>query len=91
MIPMIMKMRVYEEGKRAFRFFFPVILIWIIVAALMIVLLPLVLIAALVTWRSGPGKLLLIVYPIFFTVLSELSGLHIEIGNLKRELLIHFE
>ncbi|MCX6578457.1 MAG: hypothetical protein NTV82_18980 [Candidatus Aminicenantes bacterium] len=91
MIPMIMKMRVYEEGKRPFRFFFPVILIWIIVAALMIVLLPLVLIAALVTWRNGPGKLLLISYPIFFTALFQLSGLHIEIGNLKRELLIHFE
>jgi hypothetical protein len=91
MMPMIMRMRVYEEGKRTFRFFFPVILIWIIVAALMIVLLPLVLIAALVTWRSGPGKLLLIAYPIFFSVLFELSGLHIEIVNLKRELLIHFQ
>ena len=91
MMPMIMTMRVYEEGKRPFRFFFPVILIWIIVAALMIVLLPLVLIAALVTWRSGPGKLLLIAYPIFFSVLFELSGLHIEIVNLKRELLIHFQ
>jgi hypothetical protein len=84
-------MRVYEEGKRRFRFFFPVILIWIIAAALLIVLLPLVLIAALVTWRSGPGKLLLIAYPIFFTVLFRLSGLHIEIGNLKKELLIHFQ
>jgi hypothetical protein len=91
MIPMIINMRIYQEGKRKFRFFFPVILIWIIVAALLIVLLPLVLIAALITWRSGPGKLLLIAYPIFFTVLFQLSGLHIEIGNLKRELLIHFE
>jgi hypothetical protein len=91
MIPIIMTLRIYEEGKRKFRFFFPVILIWIIVAALLIVLLPLVLIAALVTWRSGPGKLLLIAYPIFFSVLFELSGLHIEIGNLKKELLIHFE
>jgi len=91
MMPMIMRLRVHEEGKRPFRFFFPVILIWIIVAALLIVLLPLVLIAALVTWRSGPGKLLLIAYPIFFTALFQLSGLHIEIGNLKREFLIHFE
>lgn len=91
MMPMIMRMRVYEKGKRPFRFFFPVILIWIIVAALLIVLLPFVLIAALVTWRSGPGKLLLIAYPIFFTVLFQLSGLHIEIANLKREFLIHFE
>lgn len=91
MMPMIMKMRIYEEGKRKFRFFFPVILIWIIVAALMIVLLPFVLIAAIITWRNGPGKLLLFAYPIFFTVLFQLSGLHIEIGNLKRELLIHFE
>jgi len=91
MIPMIMKMRIYEEGKRSFRFFFPVILIWIFVAALLIVLSPLVLIAALITWRSGPGKLLLFAYPIFFSVLFQLSGLHVEIGNLKRELLIHFE
>jgi hypothetical protein len=91
MIPMIMKMGVHEEGKRSFRFFFPVILIWIIIAALLIVLLPLVLIAAMVTWRSGPGKLLLLAYPIFFSVLFQLSGLYIQIGNLKRELLIHFE
>ena len=91
MIPMIMKMRIQEEGKRTFGFFFPIILVWIIVTALMIALLPLVLIAALVTWRSGPGRLLLMAYPMFFSVLFQLSGLHIEIGSLRKEFLIHFE
>ncbi len=91
MIPMIMKMRVAEEGKRHFGFFFPVFLVWIIVTILLIALLPLILIAAIVTWRSGPGRLLLIAYPIFFSVLFQLSGLHIEIKNFQRELLIHFQ
>jgi hypothetical protein len=68
-----------------------VILIWIILAALLIVLLPFVLLAVLLTWRRGPGRMLLLFYPMTASVLWNLSGLHIETKNSTDELLIDFQ
>ena len=56
----------------------------------MAVLLPLVLIAALATWKSGQGKMLLLVYPLLVSLLFRLSGLHIEIAGRKQNVLIAF-
>jgi len=67
-----------------------VILIWIIVAAVMIVLLPFVALAALLTLRRGPGLFLLLIYPMTAAVLGHLSGLHIETRDAENELLIEF-
>jgi hypothetical protein len=68
----------------------PVFLVWILLFALMIVLLPFVLIAALVTWKSGQGKWLLMTYPLLVSVLFHLSGLHIEIEQPEQNILVAF-
>jgi hypothetical protein len=68
----------------------PVFLVWILLFTLMIVLLPFVLIAALLTWRSGQGKWLLLTYPLLISVLFHLSGLHIEVENREQNILIAF-
>jgi hypothetical protein len=86
-----MHFRIRKDGRRAFGFFFPIILIWIILAALLIILLPFVLLAAILTWRRGPGRMLLLVYPMMATVLWHLSGLYIETKNVENEILIDFQ
>jgi hypothetical protein len=68
----------------------PVFLVWILLFALMIILLPFVLIAALFTWRSGQGKVLLLIYPLLGSLLFRLSGLHIEIESSGQNVLIAF-
>ena len=79
-----------KPGRRGFRLWFPVILIWIILGALLIALFPLVLLAALITWRNGPGRFLLFLYPMLAAVLWNLSGLHIEAKDDENDVLIDF-
>ena len=78
MIPMIMKLKIVDRGRKKISLFFPVIIIWILIAALLIVLFPVMLLFALFTWRRG-GILLLAVYPMLGTILWNLSDLVIDI------------
>ena len=90
MLPMIVRLRVREPGRRGFGLWFPVIIIWVLLAALMLVLLPVLLLAALVTWRRGPGPSLLLVYPLLASVLWNLGGLTVDVDQKDRAFLIDF-
>ena len=90
MLPLLVRFKVKEPGRRGFGLWFPVILIWIILAALMLVLLPFVLLAALITIWRGPGLKLLLVYPLLAAVLWNLGGLTIDVGQKEKALLIDF-
>ncbi len=90
MLPMIVRLKVKESGRRGFGLWFPVIVIWILLAALMLVLLPFLLLAALVTWRRGPGARLLLVYPLLVSVLLNLGGLTIDVDQKESAFLIDF-
>jgi hypothetical protein len=90
MLPFLLHFRFRKNGGRPFGLYFPVILVWIILAALLIILLPFILLAALLSARRGPGWMLLLIYPLMASLLGHLSGLHIETGNSKNELLIDF-
>jgi len=89
MIPMLMRLKVSRNPKR-YGLLLPVFLVWILVFALMVVLFPFVLIAALFTWRTGQGKWLLLTYPLLISVLFHLSGLHIEVEHPDENILIAF-
>ncbi len=81
MLPMLVRIKFEEPGRRGFRLWFPVILVWILLAALMILVLPFMLLAALVTLRSGPGVRLLLVYPLLASVLWNLGGLIVDVDQ----------
>jgi len=90
MIPIFMRFKVRSAGRRGFGLTFPVILIWILLGALLVVLFPFLLLAALITYWRGPGFALLLVYPMALSILWHLGGLHIETKNVKSEVLIDF-
>jgi len=90
MLPIIMHMRFRRPGHRGFGLYFPVIIAWIILAALLIAVFPFMLIGALVTWRTYPGRLLLLIYPMLAAVLWNLSGLHVEVKDAENDILIAF-
>lgn len=90
MLPFWMRLRIARPGRRGLRLSFPVILVWILLAALMIAILPLILLAALLTRRRGPGLLLVRIYPMTAAVLWNLSGLHVEAKDGENDVLIDF-
>lgn len=81
MLPMIVRLGFREPGRRGFRLWFPVVVVWVLLAGLMILILPFVLLAALVTLRGGPGFRLLLVYPLLASVLWHLGGLTIDVDQ----------
>jgi len=90
MLPVIVHFRVRKPGRRPFGFYFPILLVWIVLAALLVLLFPFLLLAAVLTWRRGPGRMLLVIYPLLAAVLWNMSGLHIEAGNAGNGVLIDF-
>ena len=90
MLPMMLKMRIVGESGKRFRLFFPVVLVWIILFALLLALLPLVLLAAILTSPWGPGFRLLAIYPLLIAVLFNLSGLHIDVQDARQQIYLHF-
>jgi len=89
MIPLLMRLKVSRNPK-GHGLLLPIFLVWILLFALLIVLFPFVLVAALITWRSGQGKWLLLTYPLLVSVLFHLSGLHIEVEHPEQNVLIAF-
>ena len=73
MLPVIVRFRIHQAQRRPLGFYFPIILVWIVLAALLIVLFPVALLTALLTWRRGPGAALLLVFPLLTAVLWRLS------------------
>ena len=90
MMPMLVRLKIKEPDRRGFGLWFPVIIIWILLATLMLVLLPVLLLAALVTWRRGPGPSLLLVFPLLASVLWNLGGLTVDVDQKDRAFLIDF-
>jgi len=90
MLPMLMHLRIRRPGRRGFNLWFPVVLVWILAAALMVLLLPLVVLAALWERRMGRGWSILLIYPMLGSVLWHLGGLRIDIGRDEEELFMKF-
>ncbi len=81
MIPMTMLLEVRTVIGKELRLWFPVIVLWIITFALLVAVLPLVVIAALVTLRRGPGFRLLLLLPVVLRAVFTLSGLRVDIAS----------
>ena len=91
MIPIFMRMKIKKKEKRGVRLFIPIILVWILLLALLIVILPFFLIAAVLTIPAGIGFRILFFYPLLFSLLCSLSGLAVHIENPKKQFLIVFK
>lgn len=85
MIPVWIRIQRTGKNKKRMRLFLPIFLLWIVLAAFMIVLAPLILIASLILWPFGYGKSLLLFGPRLFSILFSLSGLAIQVENMNEQ------
>ena len=88
MIPMIMWIHIAERNKKKVRLILPLFLAWLLLLPFVIILSPIVLLAALILWPSGYGKTILRAGPALFSVLSALSKLHIQVEKPESKILI---
>jgi len=78
-------------GRRRFPVWLPLFLLWPVAAAVIIVLAPLVLLAALILLPLGWGKSVLLSGLMFFGVLCALRGLEVNVNLGNRLVQISFK
>ena len=78
--PWLLRVRI-QSPQRRFRLWLPLFLIWPLVALLVLASSPLIAVLAMVMWRRGRGKALLLAIPALFRVFCNLRGLRVEIQN----------
>ena len=91
MIPIFMKMHIWEKNKNKIKLYLPLVCIWILMAAVMIALSPLILIAALISWPLGYGRSLLLIGPRLFFVIGTLSGLVVQVEGIDKGVFFDFK
>jgi hypothetical protein len=87
-IPLWMRIRIKESDRKNIRLSIPLFLVWLLLLPLLLLALPFVLIAALLTWHRGHGRMILAAVPLLITVIGHLPGLHIEVDNPENQTLI---
>jgi len=90
MIPLFMRIKIIEKEKKDFRLLIPFFLVWILLFAFLIVLAPFILIAAIIAWPRGYGKMVIAIIPMFFAIIGSLSGLSIDVENKEKHILFSF-
>ena len=88
--PSILRVRVLDDDSRV-NLWIPLVLIWPLVVAVYLLLLPFVLVAALLTWPSGRGRLILMGGPALFRLYCALRGLRVDVREPNQSVLIYFK
>lgn len=88
MIPLLMRIHIVETNKKKVRLIIPLFLVWLLLLPFIILLTPLVLLAALFLWPSGYGKILLGAGPALFSVICALSDLYVQVEDRDSKTLI---
>ena len=88
--PALLRVRVLDEDSRV-SLWIPLVLLWPLALALYVLFLPCIVIAAIVTWRTGWGKPILMGGPPLFRLYCDLRGLKIDVTESKESVLIYFK
>jgi lipopolysaccharide export LptBFGC system permease protein LptF len=87
-LPLLLRLRVQESGKKDVRLYLPLFLVWLLLFPLLLVATPFILVAVVLTWRRGHGRTLLVIIPMLVTVIWSLSGLHIQVEKPDNQVLL---
>jgi hypothetical protein len=84
MLPMIMKIRIVENGKRVLSLWLPLFILWPLVLVLLVLILPFVTLGCLISGALKRGVLLLPILTGGFQIACALKGLDICVRNQKK-------
>ncbi|HPP73573.1 MAG TPA: hypothetical protein PLU88_00400 [Armatimonadota bacterium] len=88
--PSILRIRIKEQDSKGLGLCLPLFLIWPIILAIGILLAPVVLLAAFITWPKGTGKRLLLAGPYLFNVFCRVRGLRVKVKDKEDNVYISF-
>ena len=87
--PCLMHVRIHNE-EHNFGLWLPLFLAWLILAALLLAILPILLILLIVALPFGWGEFMLLLGPRFYNILCALRGLKVEIDRASEKVEVLF-
>ena len=90
MIPMIMKIKIPREAGKPLTLYLPLFIAWLLLFAILLFFLPFLLVAALATWHRGYGKIMILSYPLLFSLLWNMHGLVIDVESKDETVFLSF-
>lgn len=90
MIPMLLQIKIPRTGKQPLSIYLPLFVAWLILLLILILLLPFFLLAAMITWAKGYGRLVLLFFPMLFSLLWNLHGLKIDVQDKESQIYLSF-
>ena len=90
MIPMLLKIKIPIKGVKPINLYIPLIIVWLLLISILILLLPLFFLVAIFTWSKGYGRIIVIFFPLLFSILCNLQGLKIDIKDKESEIYLSF-
>jgi hypothetical protein len=87
--PCLMHVRIHNE-EHHFGLWLPLFLAWLILAALLLAILPILLILLIVALPFGWGEFMLLLGPRFYNILCALRGLKVEIDRTSEKVEVLF-
>ncbi len=90
MIPWWLKIKIPRQDREPFFLTLPLLLVWLLLILIMIILLPFLLLFGLLFWFKWYGKLAIFIFPLLFSVLWHLKGLHIDIEDRDGQIYLSF-
>jgi hypothetical protein len=87
--PCLMHVRIHNE-EHNFGLWLPLFLAWLILAALLLAILPILLILLIVALPFGWGEFMLLLGPRFYNILCALRGLKVEIDRTSEKVEVLF-
>jgi hypothetical protein len=87
--PCLMHVRIHNE-EHNFGLWLPLFLAWLILAALLLAILPILLILLIVALPFGWGEFMLLLGPRFYNILCALRGLKVEVDRTSEKVEVLF-
>ena len=85
--PYRMKLHIGND-RRNLRLWLPLFLLWPILLVIALIMLPLILLAAIMLWFTGWGRMVLGIIPAVFSCLCGLRGLEVDVENNEERFLV---
>jgi hypothetical protein len=87
--PCLLYLRV-NNGEHNFGLWLPLFLVWILLAAILLALLPIYLIVVIISFAAGWGEFFLMAGPRLYDVLCALKGLKVDVDKTDEKVEITF-
>jgi len=90
MIPMLLKIKIPRTNKQPINLYSPLFIAWLILLPIFILILPFYLLVVMISWAKGYGRLVLLFFPMVFSLLWNLQGLKIDVRDKESEVYLSF-